>query len=176
MKNLVCSSILGLCVCLAASVALSGCGKNHEHAKGGEEHAHEAVHGGCLNVIDECEEGHAEVKVEDGTLKCWFVGGGNDTGKAVRVPDKEIVLTVAGEKDVETRTLVLKARSLELAEEKLGDCSYFEGSAEWLKGVKDLEATGSVTFKGTKQTFKIDYPHGYDPDHEKQESGGKPNP
>ncbi len=171
MKNLVWNSMMVLCVGLAAGLALSGCGKKPEHAKADHEHGHVAAHGGCLNVIGSCETGHAEVKIENGTLKCWFVGGGNDTAKAVRVPDKEITLTVAGEEGSEPKTIVLSARPIELAEEKVGDCSYFEGSADWLKNIKDIEATGEVTFKGKKQTFKIDYPHGYDPDHEKHEHG-----
>ena len=29
-----------------------------------EKHGHEAVHGGCLNVIGSCENGHAEVKLD----------------------------------------------------------------------------------------------------------------
>jgi hypothetical protein len=101
-----------------------------------------------LNAIGKCETGHAEVKVEGDLLRLWFVGGGNDTAKAVRVPDKEIVLAV------------------KIAGEKEGDCSCFEGRAEWLAGVKEFEASGTATFKGNKEELKIDYPHGYDPDHD----------
>jgi hypothetical protein len=151
----------------AAALALAaGCGKDGHEEKHEGGHGHQAAHGGCLNAVGKCETGHAEIKVEEDVLKLWFVGGGHDTAKAVRVPDKEVVLTVkvAGEK--EPRTLSLKAAPLALAEEKEGDCSCFEGRADWLKGVKDFEATGAVTFKGRKEDLKIDYPHGYDPDHE----------
>lgn len=150
--------------CVAAAFALiGGCGKDeHGHDKA---HGHKAAHGGCLNVIGSCGNGHAEVKVEEDVLKLWFVGGENDTDKAVRVPDKEIALTVKVEGEKGPRTVTLKCKPNQLLEEKEGDCSSFEGQADWLKTAKDFEATGSVTFKGKQQELKIDYPHGYDPDH-----------
>ncbi len=131
-----------------------------------EKAEHKAPHGGCLNAIATCENGHAEVKVEGDMLKLWFVGGGTDTEKAVRIPDKEITLsvTLAGEK--ESRNLILKAKPNELAEEKEGDCSSFEGKAEWLKNAKKFVATATINFKGKKQELKIEYPAGYDPDEE----------
>jgi hypothetical protein len=111
-----------------------------------------------------CENGHAEVKVEGGVMKLWFVGGGSDTLKAVRVGDAEIALsaTLDGEKDA--REIVLKAVPNALSEEKIGDSSHFEGGADWLAGAKKFVATGSVTFKGTRQEIRIEYPAGYDPD------------
>jgi hypothetical protein len=140
-----------------------------EEEKKHEEHGHKAAHGGCLNELEECENGHAEVKVDGNVLKLWFVGGGNDTKKSVRVPDKEITLTIKGEKGAADKQLVLKAKPIELAEEKIGDCSYFEGQADWLKDLKEFDAAGTVTFKGKQVKLKIDYPHGYDPDHDKDE-------
>ena len=141
---------------------------NAEKEKNGHEEKaeHKVAHGGCLNAIATCENGHAEVKVEGDMLKLWFVGGGTDTEKAVRIPDKEITLsvTLAGEK--ESRNLILKAKPNELAEEKEGDCSSFEGKAEWLKNAKKFVATATINFKGKKQELKIEYPAGYDPDEE----------
>ncbi|MGD0090989.1 MAG: hypothetical protein ABSE73_13810 [Planctomycetota bacterium] len=131
-----------------------------------EEHGHEAAHGGCLNELCECENGHAEVKVEGNLLRLWFVGGGNDTKKSVRVPDKELTLTVKGSNGAADKQVVLKAKPIELAEEKVGDCSCFEGQADWLKDVKEFVATGSVMFKGKKTAIRIEYPKGYDPDHD----------
>ena len=139
-----------------------GCGQD----KPEEKHEHQAAHGGCLNVIGACETGHAEVRVDEDVLKLWFVGGGNDTAKAVRVPDKEIVLSVKVEGEKEPRTLALQCKPNALLEEKDGDCSCFEGRADWLKDVKGFEAAGTVTFKGRPEGLKIDFPHGYDPDHE----------
>ena len=104
------------------------------------------------------------MKLEAGTLKLWFVGGGSDTEKAVRVPDKEIALSVTLAGGPPAKPLLLKAAPNELAEEKEGDCSHFEGSADWLNGVKQFTAAGTVTFKGRKQDIRIEYPAGYDPD------------
>ena len=153
---------------IAAILALmGGCGKDDQAGKSKPEgeHGHKPAHGGCLNVIGACAIGHAEVKVEEDVLKLWFVGGENDTDKAVRVPDKEITLTVKVEGEKESRTVTLKCKPNQLLEEKDGDCSCFEGQADWLKGVKDFEAAGAVNLKGKKQELRIDYPHGYDPDH-----------
>ena len=133
-------------------------------AKQEEPHGHKAAHGGCLNVIGSCGNGHAEVKVEGDILKLWFVGGENDTDKAVRVPDKELTLAVNVEGGQNPRSITLKCKPIQLLEEKEGDCSCFEGQADWLKTAKDFEAKGTVTFRGKQQEFKIDYPHGFDPD------------
>ena len=125
---------------------------------------HKAWHNGCLNAMGHCENGHAETRIEGQTLKLWFVGGGNDTNLAVRVPDKEFTLTVTLDGAGEPKTLLLTAKPSELSEEKEGDCSHFEGSADWLKDAKKFVATGGVTFKGRKQDIRIEYPEGYDPD------------
>ena len=128
----------------------SACGK--------EEGKHKAMHGGSLNAIVTCENGHAEVKLDGDKLQLWFVGGGPNTDKSVRVPDRSIYIQIDG------KTLVLKPQPLELAGEKVGDCSHFEGTAPWLKGIAEFTAKGRITFKGTKMPLRIEYPKGYDPD------------
>ena len=124
---------------------------------------HEAHHGGCLNAIETCAVGHAEVKLDGDVLRIWFVGGENETDKAVRVSDKQIVLTIKPDGGQE-RSLALDARPNALAEEKVGDCSYFEAKADWLAGVKRFTASGQVSLKGKQRPIKIEYPDGYDPD------------
>jgi len=124
---------------------------------------HEAHHGGCLNAIETCALGHAEVKIEGDVMKVWFVGGESQTDKAVRVSDKQIVLTVKPDGGQE-KALILEAKPIELAQEKVGDCSYFEGKADWLVGVKKFTATGKVNHTGKERPIKIEYPEGYDPD------------
>jgi hypothetical protein len=124
---------------------------------------HEAHHGGCLNAIETCAVGHAEVKIDGDMMKVWFVGGENATDKAVRVSDKQIVLAVTPDGGQE-KSLTLDPKPNELAEEKVGDCSYFEGKADWLAGVKKLTATGKVNHTGKERPIKIEYPEGYDPD------------
>ena len=132
-----------------------------------EEKGHVPVHGGCLNELGSCENGHAEVKVEGNVFRLWFVGGGTNTKTAVRVPDKELALTVKNVNGAD-KQIVLTAKPLALAEEKVGDCSYFEGHADWLKDLKEFAATGPMTFKGEKIIVKIEYPKGYDPDHDEK--------
>ena len=96
-------------------------------------------------------------------MKVWFVGGENQTDKAVRVSDKQIVLAVTPAGGQE-KTLTLDPKPNELADEKVGDCSYFEGKANWLAGVKKFTATGKVNHTGKERPIKIEYPEGYDPD------------
>lgn len=129
-----------------------------------EEHKgeHKAVHGGSLNAIVTCENGHAEVKLDRDKLQMWFVGGGPNTDKSVRIPDTSVKLRV--KTDNVNKTLILKPVPLELAGEKVGDCSCFEGTASWLKGLAKFDADGQITFRGKKMPLKIEYPKGYDPD------------
>jgi len=133
---------------------------HHDHQS---EEEHETHHGGCLNAVETCAVGHAEAKLEGEILKIWFVGGENETDKAVRVTDKQIVLIVTLENG-QKNTLTLDAKPNELAEEKVGDCSYFEGQADWLSNVKKFDATGKVNFKGRERPIKIEFPDGFDPD------------
>jgi hypothetical protein len=149
-----------------AMVVVYGCQKADEDkapSAAKAEAGHEAHHGGCLNAIELCAVGHAEVKVEGDTLRCWLVGGENETGKSVRVPDAEIRLTVKLEGGDE-KPLVLAAKPIAVADEKVGDCSYFEGAADWLQGAAKFQATGTVHFKGQERKMEIRYPDGFDPD------------
>lgn len=136
---------------------------NVEKASTAKEPEHVAYHGGCLNAMVACENGHAEIRLEGGKLKCWFVGGGQDTNRSVRIPDKKIVLQIKTT-SVEIRNLTLEARPIELAEEKVGNCSYFEGQAPWLAGLTKFTATAMVNFKGKQTPMRVEYPGGYDPD------------
>jgi len=166
------------CTLGVVMAASGGCHRTDEpkaeskKASGEEDkHGHEAHHGGCLNAIELCSVGHAEVKLEDGVLRCWFVGGENETDKSVRVPDEEIRLTVRLDGG-EEKPLVLAAKPIDLAGEKVGDCSYFEGAADWLKNVKRFVATGTVQCKGKERPIRIEYPDGYDPDDQPDASAG----
>ena len=156
-------------VTLAFAVSMSvlpGCSKSTDSARKPDaqkaEEKHEAHHGGCLNAIETCAVGHAEVKLEGDLLKVWFVGGETETDKAVRVTDKQIELTVTPEGGKEQK-LTLEPKPIDLAGEKVGDCSFFEGNAAWLTGVKKFGASGKVNLKGRERPIKIEFPEGYDP-------------
>ena len=118
---------------------------------------HEAAHGGVLNVIGE-EVGHAEIRLTDELVELWFVGGGNDTHRAVPVKADKIRLTVEKE-------LILDAAPLVLAGESTGNCSHFAAKTGWLGAMKEFEAHGHILFKGQEFDLIIHYPHGHDPHH-----------
>lgn len=87
-------------------------------------------------------------------MEAWFVGGGQDTGRSVQIKAAKIPLTInipsQGQKN-----LVLKVDPLKLAGEKMGYCSHFVARADWLNGVKEFEAKGSVVIKGVKEKLII---------------------
>ena len=149
---------------LVGSPALRGQDHGKTAAEPAHTEGHKTAHGGCLNAIGTCEIGHAEVKVEDGKLRLWFVGGGSDTLKAIRVTDKEIALSVKIEGVSDAKAITLMPKPNALAEEQVGDCSRFEGTADWLKGAGKFVATGRVTFRGQLRELRIEFPAGYDPD------------
>jgi hypothetical protein len=170
--------ILVMCSCLALCFGTQmGCSKEEKehHAEAdhqGEAHQdeeghhhghHEAHHGGVLNVIGE-EAGHIEIRIEDDTLEAWFVGGGNDTDRAVPIKAEEISLTVDSPGQ-EEKALILKADPMKLAGEELGHCSHYVARADWLRGIETFQAKGEVEFRGIPQEIVIDYPKGYDPMH-----------
>lgn len=171
-------TMLGLLVGAAVLPIFPGCKPAEKDAPSGtgatkSEEKHAAHHGGCLNAIETCAVGHAEVKLEGDTLRVWFVGGENETDKAVRVSDKQITLAVTPDGSPE-KTVTLEAKPSELAEEQVGDCSYFEGQADWLFGVKKFSASGKVNLKAKERPVKIEYPAGYDPDDMPEKTGDAP--
>ena len=173
------SLLIGLVV-VGLAILLTGkgiCSQNMEHhdEKGHHDHEHghdhghghhDAHHGGVLNVIGE-EVGHIEVRITDDLLEAWFVGGGNDTDRAVPVEATEIPLKVRVHGG-EDRDLTLMAAPMKLAGESEGNCSRFKATAEWLKDVHEFEAHGEIVFKGVAHELLIRYPHGYDPMHGKE--------
>lgn len=162
------------CTVLLIGMIMAGSGcRPDDKGKTPAAAGHKSPHGGVLNVIEACGIGHVEVKLEGDTLKCWFVGGESDTASAVRVPDRQITLTVTLQGGPE-KTLTLDAKPNELAEEKAGNCSQFEGNANWLAKATKFQAAGTVNFKGKARPIRIEYPEGYDPDEPTEKSGGTP--
>jgi len=113
--------------------------------------------------MQSCEFGHAEVKVTGETIEIWFVGGGNETSKAVRIKDNDIKLEIAVDGIKDKKEVILKADPIVLAEESFGDCSHFAGSDKSLN-VNSLKfkANAKVNFKGNLMDLKIAYPEGID--------------
>jgi hypothetical protein len=157
---------------MASAVMMLSCAIGLLSAADDAPHGHVAVHGGCLNEIGACENGHAEARVEGTRLRLWLVGGGSNTAAALRIVDPSIVLTTKATAAMPAHTLTLVAKPLILAEEKIGFCSYFEAEAEWLAGIAQLESTGSITFNGKKIDLIVNWPVGYDPDHDAETKPG----
>ncbi|MFH2064310.1 MAG: hypothetical protein ABIK15_03795 [Pseudomonadota bacterium] len=178
IKNI---KIIGLMITLYAVMAFPVFGDDQpkddhdtHHADSHMEHHHKTHHGGCLNAVTMCEIAHIEVKVSGDVMKCWFVGGGHDTDKAVHIPEKQIILSVKFGNN-EQKKLILKAKPIELAEETIGHCSCFEGQADWLSSLKEFKAYGKATVKGKIRDIEIHYPEGYDPDHEHKHEHSEKN-
>lgn len=136
-----------------AQCSCEACGQGTAQAA----HQHQAAHGGSLYEVGSCENGHVEVRLDGDVLCLWFVGGGNATGHAVRVPDSVIGLQVWADGERKSRPLVLVPKPDPLAEEIPGNCSQFVGSADWLGNVESLDACGTVTFKGVLRSFRIEH-------------------
>ena len=160
----------------ASPAATTETGKHeheHEHDKEHEHnHSHTAPHGGVLGCVERCGIGHAELKMDGEKVNLWFVGADKDTTSSVTIPDKEVTLTIKP-KQGKPWTVVLKAAPIELADEKVGNCSHFEGQDKRFAGLASFEAESKVNFKGQLRSFEIDYPgethkseHEHDHEHE----------
>lgn len=159
-KNIVIAVLIVIVAILCVSLMMPK-QKNKQSCE--PEGKHKAYHEGSLNAITQCEIGHFEIKVLDDKLEGWFVGGGSDTNRSVRVNADKINLSVFLA-DGTNKELVLSASTLNLAGEKKSDCSHFEGSAAWLKDIKTFQAVGKIYFKDKWQPLIIQYPEGYDRD------------
>jgi len=157
MSNRFRNKLLSLSLAIASLLVWNSMA--HEAMAAEEHRGHLAPHGGVLNVIGK-ELGHVEIIVREDRLEAWFVGGGEDTVRAVPIEAKAIPLTVSISGKAE-KSLVLKPDPLKLAGETVGRCSHFVVQASWLKEAKEFEARGKVIFKGTRQKLIIQYPNGY---------------
>jgi hypothetical protein len=131
-------------------------GHNHAaHAK----HAHTAPHGGTLVEIgDHAYNVELLRDAATGKLTAWFLDGHAENFVRLKAPSIEIVATVAGAK----QTLVLAAVANPATNEKVGDTSQFEVTADWLKTTATFDAViPAVTIKDTPFTaIAFNFPKG----------------
>ena len=92
------------------------------------------------------------------------MGGGKDTNRSVPIQADAVALAVTFPDD-SAKTLLLKAKPMKLAGEKIGSCSRFTARADWLIEVNEFEAHGEIMFKGMRHPLIIKYPDGYAPGH-----------
>ncbi|GAB1353821.1 hypothetical protein MASR1M12_25590 [Erysipelotrichia bacterium] len=122
--------------------------------------AHEAPHQGVLSEIEGCSIGHAEIKINDGTLHLWLLDGGNATERSVQSPDEKIPLSIIGPDQVRFE-MVLTADPMKLAGEKDGASSRFTGYSDRLKNLTSFQAFGWLRFKGQFRPLRLGFPQGF---------------
>jgi hypothetical protein len=126
-------------------------------------HEHKPPHGGTPVVLGE-EIYHVELVLDaaTGKLQAYVFDGELENFIRSNVLTIEIDAQVNGE----GRQVVLSAVANSATGETVGDTSLFEGQADWLKSVKEFDATlKTITIRGT--TFadvKFNFPKGNDKD------------
>ena len=157
----------GFGLLLLASLALAGgCAKKSAEVTAApvpHKHEHHPPHGGTPVVLGD-EVYHVELVLDAGTgrLQAYVLDGEMENFIRSAVPSFEIAAVV----DATPRTLILNAVANPATGETIGDTSLFEAQADWLKTVKEFDATlKSITIRGT--TFagvKFNFPKGNDTD------------
>jgi hypothetical protein len=131
----------------------------HAHSHAPAKHAHTAPHGGTLVEIgDHAYNVELLRDAATGKLTAWFLDGHAENFVRLKAPSIEIVATVAGAK----QTLVLAAVANPATNEKVGDTSQFEVTADWLKTTATFDAViPAVTIKDTPFTaIAFNFPKG----------------
>lgn len=152
--------------------ALAACSKHSEHkdysnVPGGHDHAahakhvHTAPHGGTLVEIGEHAYNLELLRdAATGKLTAWVLDGHAENFVRLKAPSIEIVATVGGAK----QTLTLTAVANPATNEKVGDTSQFEVTADWLKTTATFDAViPAITIKETSFTaVAFNFPKGSD--------------
>jgi hypothetical protein len=148
---------------LAAALTLSaGCAKKDSAPPTGtaaaapHAHEHHAPHGGTAIVLGD-EAYHLELVLDAaaGKLGAYVLDGEMENFIRSAMTSFAVATTVGGEK----RTLVFKAVADPATGETVGDTSFFEAQAEWLKttrefdGVIDALAIRGSTFRSVAFNF-----------------------
>lgn len=125
----------------AALCVLAACGKKDDHAghdhSAHAKHAHTAPHGG--NLVEIGDHAYNVELLRDaatGKLTAWILDGHAENFVRIKAPSIELVATVAGAK----QTLTLAAVANPATNEKVGDTSQFEATADWLKTTATFDA------------------------------------
>lgn len=125
----------------------------HEHA---HSHAHDAPHGGT-GVELGSHQAHLELlrDAESGLMKLWVMDA--HMQNYVRIPAENILIKAkVGE---EVKELSFASVANEVTGETIGDSSYFEAMAEWVKTTESFEGEiVSLEIRGMKfdgQTFEF---------------------
>lgn len=126
-------------------------------------HEHRPPHGGTAVVLG-AETYHLELvrDAASGTLQAYVLDG--EMENFIRVAQSEIVIRVT--RPAATDLLVLHAVASPATGETVGDTSFFEGQADWLKRTANFDGVvEQVSAKGTNFTaVAFSFPQGNDRD------------
>lgn len=127
---------LWLLLCAFFATACSKKSGSHDHAHG--HHEHVAPHGGTLVELGEHQFNLELVQdVTAGTLMAYLLDGHAEHFVRVVMPAFTMVATVDGA----PQTLTFRALENAATGERVGDTSAFSAQADWLKTVKQFDAT-----------------------------------
>jgi len=157
--------LIAILILTAAAAGCSGGEAPEAHRKA---ESHKAPHNGVLNAIEKCSVGHVEALLEGNKLTLYFVGGHDKTTTSLPIAAESMELSIELENGSE-KILVLDAKPMKLAGEKIGNCSRFEVADDFLKGITRFDASSEVEINGTLRTITIHYPEGYHPGHKEHE-------
>jgi len=151
---------------LVATVVAAGCRKPapvSTAAAKPPKHEHKPPHGGTPVVLGD-EVYHVELVLDaaTGKLQAFVFDGELENFIRSSALTVEIDAVVNGQPKI----IVLSAVANPATGETVGDTSLFEGQADWLKGVKDFDATlKAITVRGTTfSEVQFNFPKGNDKD------------
>lgn len=155
-----------LVICTVAACSKHSEHKDYSNVPGGHshtpaKHAHAAPHGGTLVEIGEHAFNLELLRdAATGKLTAWVLDGHAENFVRLKAPSIEIIATVAGAK----KTLNLAAVANPATNEKVGDTSQFEVTADWLKTTATFDAViPAITIKETSFTaIAFNFPKGSD--------------
>ena len=144
--------------------AFTACGKKDDHAghdHSAHKHVHTAPHGGTLVEVGEHAYNIELLRdAATGKLTAWVLDGHAENFIRIKAPALELVATVAGAK----QTLSLAAIANPATNEKVGDTSQFEATADWLKTTTTFDGVFPtlVIRESTFSAIKFNFPKGSD--------------
>lgn len=147
-----------------ALAAVVGCARRDTStAAASAPHEHHAPHGGTAVVLGE-EACHLELLLDPATgrLGAWILDGELENFIRIAAPGLELTVTMAGQ----TRPLTLRAIASSATGETVGDTSYFEAQADWLRGVTRFDGElARIEVRGSAYTaVKFNFPRGNERD------------
>jgi ABC-type Zn2+ transport system substrate-binding protein/surface adhesin len=133
-------------------------GDGHDHGDGGG-HAHTAKFGGTLVELGEHQYQMEVVRdAESGKMKAWLMDGHAENYVRVKTESFDVTASV-GDK---SETLAFMAMPNSATGETVGDTSYFEAQADWLKTTSEFDSQiVSLEVRGSKfENLKFNFPKG----------------